>query len=47
MVCTALIAVTDVKRDNAVILTTDGVNFPDNNQQVREASGIGQENTPG
>jgi len=44
VVCTSLTTVTDVKRDNTVILTTDGVNFPDNNQQVREASSIDQEN---
>eukprot|EP00090_Calanus_glacialis_P041245 TRINITY_DN7257_c0_g1_i1.p1 TRINITY_DN7257_c0_g1~~TRINITY_DN7257_c0_g1_i1.p1 ORF type:complete len:285 (-),score=91.12 TRINITY_DN7257_c0_g1_i1:50-904(-) len=45
VVCTALTTVTDVKRDSTVILTTDGVNFPDNNNQVREASSIDQEST--
>jgi len=42
VVCTALVTATGVKRDKADLPASDGVNFPDRNQQSGDALGIGQ-----
>jgi len=47
VVCTALVTATAVKRDKADLPASDGVNFPDRNQQGGDALDIEQKTTEG